>query len=153
MLELLKDSVQPINSTIYISGQLSPEQVETLPDIGIQSVLCLRCATESGFRGEERSHLETLGIQYHHIPVSPDTLNGELITRSLHTLDTLPTPVLIGCRSAFRAGFMALLYIATRQLLSSLETYSLQENLGFDFSLKPPFQQWFDQYLETALLQ
>ena len=105
-----------------------------------------------GFRAEERSHLEILGIQYHHIPMSLETLSGELITQVLQTLDTLPKPVLIGCRSAFRSGFIALLYIATRQRLSRVETYSLQKNLGFDFSIKPPFQQWFDRYLAQALL-
>ena len=131
-------------------GASSPEQLENLPDVGIQSVLCLRCTHESGFRQEERSHLETLGIQYQHIPISPDTLSGELITQGLQTIDHLPKPILIGCRSAFRAGFIALLYLATRHHLSKRETYSLQQNLGFDFSVKPPFQQWFDHYMNQS---
>ena len=151
MLKLLNDSVQTVTPNLYISGQLLPEQLENLPEIGIQSVLCLRCATESGFRGEERSHLEILGMQYQHIPISPDTLNGELITQVLHAIDHLPKPILIGCRSAFRAGFMALLYMATRHHLSHIETYSLQQNLGFDFSVKPPFQHWFDHYVNQSL--
>ncbi|NET54000.1 MAG: phosphatase, partial [Merismopedia sp. SIO2A8] len=94
MLELLIDDIQTINSTIYVSGQLSSEQLETLPEIGIQSALCLRCASESGFRVEERSHLEVLGIQYHHVPLSSETLNRELITHALQIIDTLPKPVL-----------------------------------------------------------
>ncbi|NET09359.1 MAG: hypothetical protein F6K16_32580 [Symploca sp. SIO2B6] len=152
MLELLIDDIQTINSTIYVSGQLSSEQLETLPEIGIQSALCLRCASESGFRVEERSHLEVLGIQYHHVPLSSETLNRELITHALQIIDTLPKPVLIGCRSAFRSGFIALLYVATRHRLSSLETHGLQQSLGLDFSMKPRFQQCFEHYLSQSFL-
>lgn len=144
---MLNHYIQIINSNIYISGQLLPEQIQIISNTELASFLCLRCTYESGFSSHERLQVESLGIRYSHIPLSPHTLNSELITRTLQMLDILPKPVLISCRTAFRAGFIALLYLSTRHQLSKREIHILQKNFGFDFNTRPPFQKWFDHYL------
>lgn len=147
MLKHSDDYVQILNNNVYISAQLLPVQLKTLLDKGIKSVLCLRCAEESGFRADEKIQVENRGTVYRHIPVSADALSYEGITQILREIDHLPKPILIGCRSAFRSGFIALLYLATRGQLTTWEAQSLQQRLGFDFSTKPLFQQWFERYL------
>lgn len=147
MSELLDDYLQRINESIYISGQLSPAQLNLLPHTAIQSFLCLRCTQESGFMADEKHQLEPSGIVYRHRPVSAETLSYEGIAQILKEIDELPQPILISCRSAFRAGFIALLYLATRNHLTHWETQTLKQHLGFDFSTKPTFQQWFERYL------
>lgn len=147
MLNSSDDYFQSLNNNIYISAQLLPEQLKALLDRGIKSVLCLRCAEESGFRAEEKAQVEERGIIYRHNPVSAETLSYEGITQILREIDQLPKPVLIGCRSAFRSGFIAMLYLSTRGQLTVWETLSLQQRLGFDFSTKPLFQQWFERYI------
>lgn len=147
MLNPSEDYVQSLNNNIYISAQLLPEQLKSLLDRGIQSVLCLRCSEETGFRADEKAEVEESGGVYRHNPVSAEALSYEGITQILREIDQLPKPILIGCRSAFRSGFIAMLYLSTRGQLTVWEAHSLQQRLGFDFSTKPLFQKWFERYL------
>lgn len=147
MIESPEIGIQTINSNIYISGQLSDAQFQTVLNTSLSAVLCLRCAQEQGFKAEEKRQATAHGIAYSHRPISADALTYAVITQTLQEIDRLPRPLLISCRSAFRAGFIALLYLSTRNRLTMCETQSLQQRLGFDFSRKPTFQQWFEQYL------
>lgn len=147
MQDFLYQEIQKINANIYISGQLSESQFRVMLGTPLQSVLCLRCEHESGFRVEECQQAVTSGVAYSHWPVAADALTYEMITQILQEIDRLPKPVLISCRSAFRAGFIVLLYLSKCNRLTLRETQSLRERLGFDFSEKPVFQQWFEQYL------
>lgn len=149
MLEPLSDAIQLIDHDIYISGQLFPEQLSAVMDTQIRSVLNLRCDDEIGFRAHEQEEVEKCGRAYAHMPVSAERLHHEWISKILNQLDTLPKPVLISCRSAFRSGFIALLYLVTRHQLSDRETQKLKHKLGLDFSKKALFKQCFEGYLTT----
>lgn len=146
-LTSLDSKIQKINESLYISGQLSESQLQAVIKAPLASVLCLRCTQESGFRVEEKVQVEAHRLAYSHNPISAEALTYEVITQTLKEIDRLPKPTLISCRSAFRSGFIALLYISTRNRLTPRETQSLRQRLGFDFSAKPVFQQWFEQYL------
>ena len=152
MLESPETGIQKINASVYISGQLSDRLFQKVLDLGWDSVLCLRCTQEQGFKTTEKQQAEASGVNYSHMPMSADTLTYERITQTLKEIDRLPKPVLISCRSAFRAGFIALLYLSTRNRLTLWETQSLRQRLGFDFSSKPVFQQRFEQYLMQYLV-
>ena len=147
MLEPLDGGVKTVNTSIYISGQLSEAQFQVVLKSPFASILCLRCLHESGFRSEEKLQAEHYGLAYSHKPVSADMLTYETITQTLQEIDSLPKPILISCRSAFRAGFISLLYLSTRYRLTLWETQSLGQQLGFDFRNKPAFQECFEQYL------
>ncbi len=69
-------------------------------------------------------------LQYQSLPVSPQTLQPELLTDFAAALETLPTPVYVRCASGLRAGVLTLLTLAKREQWS-LETYiEARDRLG-----------------------
>jgi len=139
--------LKKINDQLSIAGQLTPAEIEEIPQLGFKSVMNLRSPAENGFLPEEKQQLEALGIPYTLTPVTLPSLNETLITQVVNLIDNLPKPALIHCGSALRAGYMVILYQATKEkmTLDAAKQYSLE--LGFDFESKAPLKQPFENYL------
>jgi uncharacterized protein (TIGR01244 family) len=93
---------QRIDADCAIAAQLTPEQIQQLPQTEFKSVLNLRSPEESGVLGDEQQQIEALGLRYANIPMPLDRLNSNLAEEVLATLQNLPKPILIYCASALR---------------------------------------------------
>lgn len=104
----------------YVTAQPTPEGYKTINELGIQSVICLRDATEGAngpylpFDPEEDMILSSLGISFANIPFphSPtdperDVTQEQFNIRAgavLAVLNQLPQPLLMHCSSGDRAS-------------------------------------------------
>ncbi len=142
-------SIQFAGKQISVAAQLSPEQIQKLPEQGFQAVVNLRSYQEEGATDEDRRQVEALSLPYVNIPVKPAELSLELIDQAVAQIRELPKPLLVYCGSSLRATFMSLLYIATYHDLSLEAAKAKGQELGFDFDSKPPFGQWLERYIKS----
>jgi uncharacterized protein (TIGR01244 family) len=138
---------QRIDEDCAIAKQLTPEQIQQLPEDGFKSVLNLRSPNEPGVLGDEKQQIEALGLMYSNIPVLLDRLDAKLAEEILSTLQALPKPILIYCASAYRASAIALLEIARRQELTPEQVMELALALGFDYEAHPNLKLFIYEHL------
>jgi uncharacterized protein (TIGR01244 family) len=103
---------------ILTAAQPSPEQIRMLAEAGYRAVVNLRTDAEMTF--DQRALVESLGMEYHTIPVGgPDDVS-EAGARQLHEiLEAVDGPVLVHCASANRAGALIAVRAALLEEMSA----------------------------------
>jgi uncharacterized protein (TIGR01244 family) len=143
------ENVKQINDQLAIAGQITPEQLQQAAQEGFKSVFNLRSPAEQGYWSEERQQAEALGLHYANIPVpKAEELTEEITTQVLQQIDELPKPALIHCGVSLRAGAMTMMYLATRQGLTSEQAFQKAGEIGFDCSAYPQMKAFFKSYVE-----
>ncbi|MBR8826344.1 MAG: protein tyrosine phosphatase family protein [Gomphosphaeria aponina SAG 52.96 = DSM 107014] len=143
--------IKKINEQLSIAPQLTPAEIDQLPELGFKSVLNLRSPAENGFLTEEAQQIEALGIAYTLTPVTLPSLNEALITQVVKQIDNLPKPALIHCGSALRAGYMVILYQATKEGMTLDAAKQWSNELGFDMMRNPQLNQHFEDYINKII--
>lgn len=144
--------LQRIDEDCAIAGQLTPEQIQQLPQAGFKSVLNLRSPHEPGVLGTEQQNIEAQGLTYFNVPVLLDKLNATLAEEILQTLQVLPKPVLIYCDTSHRASAIALLELARRRDLAPEEALELGLAMGFDYEAHPNLKLFIYEHLAAKQL-
>lgn len=92
------------HASLFTSGQPSREALEILAKNGLKHVINLRPAAEMDW--DEQAWVESLGMQYHSIPVAgAKGITPENATKLRHLLSTLEKePTLLHCSSSNRVG-------------------------------------------------
>lgn len=148
------ENVKKISDSLSVApDQPSPEQFQQAAREGYRAILNLRSPDEEGFLSDERQQVESTGLQYAHIPVKPEDLSDELADRVLQTIDDLPRPTLIHCKSGLRSGAMALMYVATGQGMTADEALAMAKQQGFNCDAHPQMKQFFERYVVTHTRQ
>ncbi|MGG6294159.1 beta-lactamase hydrolase domain-containing protein [Leptolyngbya sp. AN02str] len=143
------EGTQPITEQMTVAmGQPTTEQLQQGAHQGIQSVLNLRSPQEDGFWHGEPAQAQATGLEYANIPVSPDRITEELADQVLQSIDQLPKPVLIHCKSGLRSGAIALMHVATRQGLSAEQAMEMGQQHGFNCDASPRMKQFFQHYIK-----
>lgn len=96
--------------TLYVAGQLTPNDFPNLADAGIRTIINNRPDDEEPgqFNSAEAQQLaKEHGIAYHYQPMA----NGQPLPPTLvddfkHVLDNTTEPVLAHCRSGMRSSFI-----------------------------------------------
>jgi protein tyrosine phosphatase (PTP) superfamily phosphohydrolase (DUF442 family) len=98
---------------IISSGQPTEEQFQVLADAGIRHVINLRTPQEMDF--DEAALVESLGMEYHSIPVAVSAgINRENAQQLFELLETFAgEPIVVHCASGQRVG--ALVAVSARQ--------------------------------------
>ncbi|MCU0567031.1 MAG: protein tyrosine phosphatase family protein [Oculatellaceae cyanobacterium Prado106] len=145
----LMGNVKQVSDDIAIAGQLNLAQLQEAAEEGFAAVLNLRSPDEEGSLSDEQEQVEALGLDYINIPVATATINEDLTTQVLQTIDELPKPLLIHCASSMRAGAMAFMYVATRQGLTAEQAFEKANQMGFDCDAYPDLKAFFKQYVDV----
>ncbi|MEB3310197.1 MAG: protein tyrosine phosphatase family protein [Snowella sp.] len=142
------ENIKQINDELaVIMTQVTPEQVHQLSQAGFKSILNLRLPSEEGFLTTEQEQAKNEGLEYVNIPVKSDSMNDELADQVIHTIDQLPKPLLIHCKTGMRSGAMALMYVATQQQMTAEEALAMGKQNGFDCDAYPQMKQFFEHYV------
>jgi len=110
--------------SVFASGQPTQEQVQLLARAGVRHVINLRPAGEQEW--DESALVQSLGMEYHSIPVAGaggvTSENAQSLSELLASLDG--APVLVHCASSNRVGALV--------ALSALESegLSIEESLA-----------------------
>jgi len=93
-----------LSNNTYVSGQPTQDQVAKLADAGVRHVISLR--TEGELDWDESELVESVGMEFHSLPVSPrdgvNSANASSLETLLASLDG--QPVLVHCGSGNRVG-------------------------------------------------
>jgi uncharacterized protein (TIGR01244 family) len=96
-------SYRVIEPGVATAGQPAPEALRKLKEMGFRTVVNLR--TEQEGAAEERPVVETQGLRYVSVPVTPETLSLADIVAVEKVLDDAGSrPVLLHCASSNRVG-------------------------------------------------
>lgn len=133
---------------LLIGGQPAAEDIEDLRERGIASLVNLRTDDEEGVLAEEASLAHAAGLEYTHLPVSPETLDDAAVARFTAAVDSEGRmPVAVHCQGGGRAGLMVLLHQAVKQGWSVQRALEEGERLG----IAPPpdgrYRPFFEAYL------
>ena len=101
-------------ATVFSSGQPTKAQIELVAKAGIKHIVNLRPTSEQDW--DEGGYVQSLGVQYHHIPVADIEDVTSDNAKSLHQLLASfgKEPVLVHCSSGNRVG--ALIAVAEHEI-------------------------------------
>ncbi len=145
--------IHVINHELSVAGELSPEQLQQASQQGFKSVINLRMPKEKGFLSDEPQIVESLGMNYAHIPVNPSALSGELIAQVSEQIDHLPKPILMHCSLGLRSAGIGLLRAGIGHGISVEAFFQQAEAMGLNFDDRPSVKKFFVDYITQHLEQ
>jgi uncharacterized protein (TIGR01244 family) len=144
------NNLRQLTPNISISGQPTAEELSTAREHGFRTIVNLRTPEENNFLTDEERLVESTGISYAHIPVSPQTLDDAAVERFSQAISSEDsTPALVHCQGGGRAGVMTLLHLAIQNGWSLAETLKQSESLG---NIAPtedsPYREFFEGFIK-----
>lgn len=115
-------------------GHPSQHDLKQIADDGYKAVVNLRAAKEENQPlkpDEEGEAVRALGMEYRHIPVSPDARDFALVDKFRDSVKALPDPVYVHCASGKRSGAFTMMHVAAENGMSGKETLEKAESMGF----------------------
>jgi TIGR01244 family protein len=95
-----------INDHVSVSGQIQPEDVATLKQLGFTAIVNNRPDGESPDQPEGaaiEAAAKAAGLAYHAIPLGRDGVNPDLVAQTRAALEGSAGPVFCYCRSGTRS--------------------------------------------------
>ncbi len=117
---------------MYFGGQPDEASLARLArEAGVKTVVNIRFPEEmSRVSFDERAIVDSLGLRYVTIPVSPASFSQEDVDRFAEVLSETDEPVLLHCASSNRVGGMWAAYLATHRGVSPGEAIELGRSAG-----------------------
>jgi uncharacterized protein (TIGR01244 family) len=143
----MADQINPVNDSLAVAGQVTPEQLQQAAQAGFKSVLNLRSPAEQNFPETEQQQVEALGLTYVNAPLNPNDATIEQLSQILADLEQLPKPSLIHCAGGMRASAIALLSLASQENLTAEQAIERARELGYDYNVNPKLKQFFENYI------
>ncbi|WP_375642218.1 MULTISPECIES: TIGR01244 family sulfur transferase [unclassified Bartonella] len=99
-------NLQQIEADIFISAQISIENIKTLAQAGFKTIICNRPDHEE-LHQPDFSSIKTIaneyGIKAYHIPISPPTIEQSAVEAMQTILKTASLPLLAYCHHGARS--------------------------------------------------
>jgi uncharacterized protein (TIGR01244 family) len=96
-----------LTDDVSVAPQIGPMDLHAIAAAGFRSVINNRPDLEGGAAQPTSAEIATAaheaGLQYAHLPVHPAVHSPQDIERFAELLRTLPTPILVFCRSGARS--------------------------------------------------
>jgi sulfide:quinone oxidoreductase len=104
-------SIEPkkLTDDLSVAGQIMPDQVDQVKDLGFKSVIINRPDFEKPgqpIAADLEKLLEEAGLKTSFLPMSPGHLTPELLTATSEAFDALPKPILAFCASGTRSTIL-----------------------------------------------
>jgi protein tyrosine phosphatase (PTP) superfamily phosphohydrolase (DUF442 family) len=110
MIEEIKNYML-VSPSLATSGQPSERQIEELRDNGFQAVINLGLLDQPYSLKNEKEQVESLGMQYVHIPISFEAPNEDQFDQFSKAMDELKElKILLHCAANYRASSFAYLH-------------------------------------------
>lgn len=120
---------------VYVSGQLSVDDIQLAAEQGVRTVICNRPDGET----PDQPAIESLqdvamkaGVEFVHIPVISGQFDEASVESFADVLSTAKTPILAYCRSGMRSS--CLWALASAATLDSDAILAAAANAGYDLA-------------------
>lgn len=131
----MNDDIQKINDEIAIAT-FDPEEhnFKTFAEKGFRSVINLQTEEEEQNLGSDREKelADENNLEYSHIGVSPENLSDDKVNQFRQTLQNLPKPVVVHCKSGKRSGAFVMMHIGSQNNMSGEEVIQKAKDMGFE---------------------
>ena len=101
-------SIRQLSNDVAVCGQISPEDLEAIAEMGFKTIVNNRPDHEvSGHlvHAEIESKAKSLGLTVHYLPMEMGQMPSEVLLEDFKkVLDSAEKPVLAYCRSGNRSG-------------------------------------------------
>ncbi len=128
------DSVNNLfqDGRMYFGGQPDEASLSRLAsEGGVRTVINIRHPGEMSRVGfDEREVVESLGMRYVTIPVSPDSFSSEDVQQFADVVNSTDDPLLLHCASSNRVGGMWAAYLALHRGVDADEAIELGRSVG-----------------------
>lgn len=140
-------NLKKITNELYIAGQPTEDELRSAGG-QFRTVVNLRTEDESGVVPDEERIVESSGLSYAPIPVSPATLDDAAVERFSQALGSEgSTPALIHCQGGGRAGIMTLMHLAVTQGWSLEQALEVGAESGIAPAEDSPYRRFFEDYI------
>lgn len=113
------------------AGQPSADDLKSLADEGVKTVIDLRPAGEAGHPDDEADTVQGLGMRYHTLPIAgPGDLTRDNAKQFGELLASAEKPVVIHCGSSNRVGALVALKANMVDGLSPADALALGQRAG-----------------------
>lgn len=137
---------QAITHHITIGGRPDAKEIAALHAEGFSTIVNLLMPDEDGALEEE--HLvKQVGMDYAHVPISPDTLDDLTVARFSEAVSSSEGPVAVHCKGGGRAGIMTLIHLAIEGGWSLEETLKIGEEMGAKIGIDSPYRDFLEDYI------
>jgi uncharacterized protein (TIGR01244 family) len=134
---------------IAVSGQPSPAEISLLHDRGFRTVVNVRTPDDEGYLENEERLVESAGLNYAEIPISPKRLDDIAVQRFSQALESVDgKPAIVHCGSGGRAAMMVLLHLAVQNGWSLQHALREGERLSAAPSETSPYRAFFEDYIK-----
>ena len=140
-----------LNEQLTVGAQPSEAQLQDLKAQGFQSVVNLRTEGEDEqplSPQQEGEKVQSLGLEYLHIPVSPKQMQPAQVDEFRRELAKLPSPVFVHCKSGMRAGAFSMMHMAVENGLTGDECINQAMQMGFECD-KPEMKEFVKSYVDS----
>ena len=100
-------SIRQIDPSFHVTGQISPDQIKQVADLGYKAVVCMRPDNE-GFNQPAFADMEkaakAAGLPVHYIPVIPGQISQDQAKALKSVITKTEGPVLAYCASGNRCA-------------------------------------------------
>lgn len=141
--------IKKINDNISVATfDPNENSFKTFADKGFKSVINLQ--TEDEEQNVSSKKEETLAkdnnLNYKHFGVSKDNLSQSMVDNFRQELESLPTPIVVHCKSGKRSGAFVMMHIGCQKNMSGEEVIEQAENMGFECDV-PELEQFLKKYV------
>lgn len=97
-----------MNNIVNFAGQITPENIAEVVEMGFKSVICNRPDAEGGaeqpLSQDIQNTAEQAGLKYVHLPVVAGQITENDVREFAEHFNALPKPVLMFCRTGNRSN-------------------------------------------------
>ena len=137
-----------LDEQLIVSGQPTPDEIEALRRRGVRGVINLRGEGEEGFWDGEKAAVESAGMDFSHIPISPSMLDDAAVMRVHQAIDSAGGTAVLHCQGGGRAGIMGLLHLAVKHGWGVQHALDEGRKRGVEIKEDSPYRAFFERYLK-----
>jgi uncharacterized protein (TIGR01244 family) len=139
-----------LNENLSSSGMPTTDQVKEAAEAGVQVVINLALATSQGALENEDQLVESLGMQYIHIPVEWDNPTRQNLEDFFAAMqEHRDDKVLVHCQANYRVTAFITLYRILREGWDRHEAFAVMNRM-WDPEDFPVWQKFIDENLPPA---
>ncbi len=141
-------NLRQIAPNLFIAGQPTEEELTDIPSTGFRTLINLRPADEDGTVPDEERLVESAGLNYAAIPITPQTIDDAAVQRFIQAVDSDDAPPVVAhCAGGGRAGILMLLHLAIDYGWSLEKTLEEGTKLGIAPATNSPYRAFFESYI------
>ncbi len=125
--------LQQLNKQVYISDQISTMDINTLKNVGVQTIINNRPDNEEANQPLSKDisvHAANVNIEYYFLPIASGDYSTDSIEQLTELLNTTIKPVVIFCRTGNRS--INLWALSQSSIFGKKHVLAMAKKIGFD---------------------